>query len=89
MKAKVIASVVFLAVFLVGVFFMDKFIPYDEVGLIRPYVEEVNVFLPPLVNIVQNFKAEDMAIVTVSMDKYKKITGTDSKNFVVTSLIST
>jgi hypothetical protein len=85
-----------LSFLLAGVFFaagalliVHNFDPQDDPALTSAYVEGVEVFVPPEVEVVENFSPGNLEPLVIEFPKYEKISKIPGfKNYMKTSLVA-
>lgn len=88
MKLMAMRCLMFVVLFIFGVYVIGDFMPKDDANLTIPYTEEIEVYVPPNTNIVEKFDAGSMSLSTIDMAGYKQFSLSEgSQNFMVTSLL--
>lgn len=88
MKAKAIALLIFIVLFITGVSIIGNLIPHDDINLTASYKEGVSVYTPPAVNVVESFDAGNMRLATIGLAGYKQVSSVGGNhNFMATSIL--
>lgn len=83
---KVFIVLLFVVLFTTGMYSLDGIMPEDEAGLTASYSEEVSIFVPPSVSIVEKFDTGKAELATVTMPIYRQLSASSTSNFMLTSI---
>lgn len=86
MKTKVFAALVFVVLFMMGLYFTGKLMPQDETILTLPYQSETDIFTAPDTSKADKFDPGGMALATIGMVGFKQM-AFGNQNFMKTSVV--